>query len=658
MTSTQNTLRARQNMEVLDVFKNLNSQVNAITKRQVAVFPDTLKPKTQRDLEVEVNVDKSVEGLNNLLETRLISLEFVLKNDAQLTDLASRPRRRVVFPAPRPLPAPSVSSSSSSASASSSSSSAPRKMVIEDDIVIEDEAEDGKAEAEDEIDFLSLTTKAEREKAEAKFKANRKLEAERRKREGEEAERRGEAMGRKEQQGVLKLVPFQRAYDEIINTGSAVSLWNNIVRFYQKVGLSRQSQEMVKVRVQELTPNLEALLYGLGEAVDVLFSSNQYNEKVGLKVLELLRTQSIYQIIRTQVDTSVFELVSVSSMETAFKNIFESLSQDRRELLDKVASRGDVAVKPIRLIPEFRSENFNQRIKALADEMGLSVRNIPAPLMERLRGMNQKDFEKYADEAIRAVKSKKSQYSAEDDKTISDTQQLQVQISELTHRAVDEIPIEIYRLQQNIVLLDGDYKADDVGVEERVEVPPLPIMPDRLDFDDDDDEGFDRAMEEWGRIRAEYDRANELNDQIDNDNMMADALRGFDEAGKQELKNDMLRQIKLLEDERDALDLQIPVLEQKRNDKLMNMSVRRNLRPDFLKQALVTIVKAYQFQRTRGKGKPVDSRGLAGMGSHYGTASDDESEDSESGEESEEDEPMRFDDRRNDMYYSRPIRRK
>ena len=104
-------------------------------------------------------MDKSVEGLNNLLETRLISLEFVLKNDAQLTDLASRPAPPRARPSPAPSVAPSVSSSSSSASASSSSSSAPasRKVVIEDEDFEIEEEDDGKEEA---IDFSALTTKA------------------------------------------------------------------------------------------------------------------------------------------------------------------------------------------------------------------------------------------------------------------------------------------------------------------------------------------------------------------------------------------------------------------------------------------------------------------------------------------------------------------
>ena len=627
MTSTQNTLRAKQNMEVLDVFKNLNSQVNAITKRQIAVFPDTLKPKTQRDLEVEVNVDKSVESLNNLLETRLVSLEFVLKNDAQLTDIASRPSR----------------------------------ILIEDDDFPEVGDEKVAPPIPARIEYAGLN-KAEREQAERHNREVDRLEKAREAvREAEtkasiaEAERRGEATGRKEQQAGLKLVPFQRAYDEIITTGSVVSLWNNIVRFYQKAGLSRQSQEMVKVKVQDLVPNLEAILYGLGEAVDVLFSSNKYNNKVGVKVLELLRTQSIYQIIKTQVDTSAFDLISVSSMETAFKNIFASLSQDRRELLDEVASRGEVSVKPIRQIPEFRSDNFNQRIKALADEMGIDISAIPAPLLQRLRGMNEKDFEASADEALRTIKSKQDVFSDYEGRVLSVVQHLQVQVSELKRRNDVEIPLEIARLQENIALLDGDYKVADVGdMEERVEVPALPPIPDRFDFDENDAEGYDRAMGEWERIRREYDRANEINDQIENDNEMRDALTGFNVAQKEELKNDFLRRIKLLEDERDALALQIPVLEKQITSKMNAIKIKKGAKTRAIDTALQRIANAYEVQLTKGKGKPIDSRGLAGLGSHYGTASDDESE----SDEESDDEPMRFDDRRNDMYYSRPIRRK
>jgi hypothetical protein len=624
MTSTQNTLRTRQNMEVLDVFKNLNSQVNALTKRQIAVFPDTLKPKTQRDMEVEVNVDKSVEGLNSLLETRLASLEFVLKNDAQLTNMAMRPR-----------------------------------MVIEDD--------DIKIEDDEDIDFSSLTTKASRELAERKYRereARREAEARVREAEAKEAISVAKAEGIRESASQLKLIPFQRAYNDIINTGSVVSLWNNIVRFYQKSGLSRQSQEMVKVKVQDLIPNLEAYLYGLSEAVNVLFSSNRYNNQIGLKVLELLRTQSVYQIIKVQIDTASFDIISVPMMDTAFKNIFASLSQERRNLLDEVASRGNISNKPIRLIPEFRSDNFNQRMKALADEMGIDVSALPAPLVRRLKAMNQADFEKSAVEAIKTVKSEKSSFSAFQERALSDIQRLQVEVLELTLRKDEEIPREIARLQENIVLLGEDHKGRDVGDnEDLVEVPVLRPMPDMLDYAEDEDGYFNRDMDAWRIARAEYDRANEINDQIRNDNEMRDALR-VDVAQTQELRNEYLRRIKLLEDESDELTLQITTKQEELDEKVGALTERDTALAPTIKTALTAIVNAYPIQPTQGlrpfrpivaPGVAPLGRGLAGMGSHYGA--EDDSEESDSDEESDEEDPLAFDDRRNDSYYSRPTRR-
>ena len=73
------TIRDRQNMEMLDVWKNLNSQVFDRTKRQIAVFPQSVKPKTERDLTVEVNTDKSIEQLNKTFESKLAALEYLVQ---------------------------------------------------------------------------------------------------------------------------------------------------------------------------------------------------------------------------------------------------------------------------------------------------------------------------------------------------------------------------------------------------------------------------------------------------------------------------------------------------------------------------------------------------------------------------------------------------
>jgi hypothetical protein len=233
MTSTE-TLRAKQNMEILDVFKNLNSQVNAITRRQIAVFPDTMKPKTQRDLEVEVNVDKSIESINRLLETKLSSLEFIIQTqDFQL------------------------------------------------DPFHENELEDPR----------------------------------------------------------IRKSASQTQFTTLNNTGDIIPLWNGVVRYYQQVGLSKQSQEMVKVKVQDLDANLEATLYGLTQLIDALFANRSFTDQLGLRLLELLRTKSVYQLISRQVDSSTFELVSVAVLDASFQNIFAELSQERRENLSKVSQR-------------------------------------------------------------------------------------------------------------------------------------------------------------------------------------------------------------------------------------------------------------------------------------------------------------------------------
>jgi hypothetical protein len=66
------TLRDRANMEILDVFKNVNRQVFNREKQQIAVFPETILPNTQRDTGTEVNVDKSIEQINKIIETKVI----------------------------------------------------------------------------------------------------------------------------------------------------------------------------------------------------------------------------------------------------------------------------------------------------------------------------------------------------------------------------------------------------------------------------------------------------------------------------------------------------------------------------------------------------------------------------------------------------------
>ena len=156
------TLRAKQAMEIIDVFKNVRSQVANFDKRSVQASTESRKPKTQRDVGAEVNVDKAIELMNKTLESKLGALEFVVQNLEQ--------------------------------------GSSVREL-----------------------------SKAE----------NRQI--------------------------------LTQSFQATNNTGDLIPLWNSIVRQYKQPGLSVESQEIIRQKVLELEPNLEAIIYGITETIEYIF---------------------------------------------------------------------------------------------------------------------------------------------------------------------------------------------------------------------------------------------------------------------------------------------------------------------------------------------------------------------------------------------------
>lgn len=72
------SLRDRQIREVLDEDLNINRRVNDLTLNKVRLSEETVAPKKTRDLEIEVSVDKLIENLNKILETKTTALEYLL----------------------------------------------------------------------------------------------------------------------------------------------------------------------------------------------------------------------------------------------------------------------------------------------------------------------------------------------------------------------------------------------------------------------------------------------------------------------------------------------------------------------------------------------------------------------------------------------------
>ena len=74
------SLREKQAREILDIWGNLGSQVTNLTRKQVNTFNETIKPKIQRDVQTELNSEKSFEQINKIIEVKLQNLDLILNN--------------------------------------------------------------------------------------------------------------------------------------------------------------------------------------------------------------------------------------------------------------------------------------------------------------------------------------------------------------------------------------------------------------------------------------------------------------------------------------------------------------------------------------------------------------------------------------------------
>ena len=620
------TIRAKQNAEILDVYKDINRQVVALTRKQVQAFPQSLKPKTQRDLGAEVNVDKGIEALNKTLETKLAALEFAVQHFSR------------------------------------------------------------------EIDEGLF--------AEGRYARD-----------------------------------FNAAYGTVINTGDVIPLWNQLARLYRTNGLSRESQQIIKTKLLDIKPNLEALQYGLTAAVDFIFEHKlvygepppdtgiaamrrlerrgdlsasaeeeprplSTNSALALRVLELLRTLSIYKTVLSEVDGEPRPL-SVADLDAAYKNVFQSLSQQEIEILKQVAPRGDIMTQSIRNIPDFNTQDTAGRLKAIEEELGF---RIPPDQLSWLRKLPRDKL----NEAIDKFRSEKKGYlegfSTQQKRLIIEIQKIAARRQELlgkiitTYREIDEIEETIEQVTSGEI-----YDEAAGGLEEIPEAPLEPVRPKIEDFvagdpEDIPEDDFVERVEAYQQAVADYEeqmhadlllrvrraaavRRNRILEQIHRTQVAEAVDRGaISREAAQELLDNLQREKELLEHDLETLDTQVQdvdaqkaayefevgqLLDRGELDRRLQVILgaelgaipERSLHDD-VQAALDEIEREPKYSgEGKHKGKPVDTRGLASMRLNYGAEDDSSSSDSGSESSSDEEDALDFDDTRNEHYYTKPHKR-
>jgi hypothetical protein len=502
-------------------------------------------------------------------------------------------------------------------------------------------------------------------------------------------------------------VPGRQAEDTITNTGDVVPLWNSVVRLYQQPGLSRESQNIIKVKVQELTPNLEAIEYGMNQALDYIFRQRVMNSNLMLMVMEFLRTLSVYTIIKQQVDSGQLELLSVEQLQRAYKNLLEEQTSERQALIKKYAKRGDITSTPIRNIPDFDMFGRQDRLKQIAEELGIDPRVFANA---NLGAMTGTQFAKFVEKVKGKEQAHKAGYSGQEQALIQEAQQKAGQIEALRIQ-IGEAMARINAYEELIRQLETEAPLALAEAERQtLEVPEEPVLPDEPNREeypagDEGDTQYEDAMETYGMaLNASVFARTEREAIIEhNEGLIARVAEAQDK--RQQTINDRKRRISSNRNgnvrrqrEIQAIEDTLPDLDRRAGELAESAELSRSIQSilnsydNLVKGKAMrdeNLAQTTEFQRAEarrrqyppprrvvprpgvaprpvvveesdvkaGDGRPKhQTRGLASLRKNYGFESMSDS-DSDSSSESDDERPFDFDDAGNDMYYSKPMRK-
>jgi len=426
-----------------------------------------------------------------------------------------------------------------------------------------------------------------------------------------------------------------------------------------------------------------------------------------LVVLDFLRTLSLYQLIKQQVESGNLELLSVELMNSAYKNIFDGLSSERVRLLKQVAPGGVFGQSSIRNIP-IDLQDSSERLDALGEELGIEF---PKEYYDKLKSLPQAQVAVELNN-IRSIYHPQSTSQMKNEASLFKNVEDAKETLDKNLKELDKKIIVSNQLKADIERLEDDRPLEEIKLDLEDE-PPLPVEPVRPlaeNFQVDgeiDVDAFHEAQMRYMLDYFDYVEKKDAYDEIRQRNISA-RERYKTEADREEGIADKTRDLRKLDGEirtlaatvvQNRISLETAVANTKKSTiKTKNhnqiLSIldliagkeqplnRKNLEKlgegrmkgsgifDLLKGAVVTlgipavagILLAQNSGNSakssglfgHGKGTDLDTRGMASLRKNYGY-SDGESE-SDSDEEVEVVRRMNYDDRRNDSYYMKPKR--
>jgi hypothetical protein len=176
----------------------------------------------------------------------------------------------------------------------------------------------------------------------------------------------------------------RRAFETITNNGDFITSYNQLVRLYSQPDLSRVSQDVIRTKFQEIKDNIDALVYGLSEGIQYLFSYRQPTSEI----FQLVRSLAVYRFVKEILEQgSYYKPLDQGEIYASIQRLVaEDFTLGQRMALQNLRDSSDLREVSLLKLPIEMTQD-KARLEALEDEAGFQF---PANLKESL---NKKEIE-------------------------------------------------------------------------------------------------------------------------------------------------------------------------------------------------------------------------------------------------------------------------
>jgi hypothetical protein len=160
-----------------------------------------------------------------------------------------------------------------------------------------------------------------------------------------------------------------RNQDIVLNTSDIISNYNDLVRTLNSPTIASVSREALKAKIQEISPNINALLYGYDKLTNKVNIAGEQNASNRARLVpRLVSAYAAVAVIQKQLFTNGYTPITTSEIQVSYAKTVSELDGRVREYLAGLEGQRDLRLRPLLAGNERRM--LEQRIRMIEAEKG------------------------------------------------------------------------------------------------------------------------------------------------------------------------------------------------------------------------------------------------------------------------------------------------